>query len=195
MVVEALTGTVVEFGGDLVELFAGPRGEVGSLGQVLAQKAISVLVTAALPRRVRVGEVDLQPGGLLNPRVVEHLVALIPGQGPSQPDGKRSESADQGVPDRLGAMVTCEPDQDGEPSLAFHQGGDRGPLAGADDQVALPMSGLSARLDSGGPLPDRLDVRGLLQGTLVGPAAAAAMPVGAAGAQTPRPPAETSKPQ
>ena len=42
----------------------GVHGQVRSLGHVLAQEAIGVLVRAALPRLVRVAEVDPDVGGL-----------------------------------------------------------------------------------------------------------------------------------
>ena len=57
---------------------AGVAVQVGAFGQVLAQQPVRILVAAALPGRVRVGEVDLQPGGLLDAGMLEHLVALIP---------------------------------------------------------------------------------------------------------------------
>jgi hypothetical protein len=41
----------------------------------LTEQPVDVLVAAALPRRVRVGEVDLKSGVVLDPLVVEHLVA------------------------------------------------------------------------------------------------------------------------
>jgi hypothetical protein len=49
LVIEAEPGPVVELCGDQGEVFSGPDLEVGSLGEVLAQKAIGVLVAAALP--------------------------------------------------------------------------------------------------------------------------------------------------
>ena len=45
-----------------VEFGAGVAVQVGAFGEVLAQQAVGVLVGAALPGRVRVGEVDPQPG-------------------------------------------------------------------------------------------------------------------------------------
>jgi hypothetical protein len=49
LVVEAVPGPVVELGGDQGELFRGPDLQVGSLGEILAEKAVGVLVAAALP--------------------------------------------------------------------------------------------------------------------------------------------------
>ena len=50
-------------------------------------------------RRVRVGEVDLQAGLLLDPGVVEHLVALIPGQRPTYLGRELAERGDERVAD------------------------------------------------------------------------------------------------
>ena len=49
----------VEAQRDLVELGLTVDGQVGALGQVLAQQAVGVLVAATLPRAVRVSEVHL----------------------------------------------------------------------------------------------------------------------------------------
>jgi hypothetical protein len=61
------------------------------------------LVFSLLPRcqpgRVRVGEVDPQPGGLLDAGVLEHLVALVPGQRAPKPWWQHGEGADQRVRD------------------------------------------------------------------------------------------------
>ena len=59
---EGLAGSAVERGGDGFELVAVPAGEVGALREVLAQQAVGVLVGAALPGAVRVGEVDGDAG-------------------------------------------------------------------------------------------------------------------------------------
>jgi hypothetical protein len=46
----AFAGSVVEFGGDLVEVVGGVCREVGAFRDVLVQKAVDVLVAAALRR-------------------------------------------------------------------------------------------------------------------------------------------------
>jgi hypothetical protein len=74
---------------------------------------------------VRVGEVDLQPGGLLDPLVMEHLVALVPGQCPAQGWRQCCERADQGIADGPGGVIRGQRDQHGEPGLALDQGRDR----------------------------------------------------------------------
>src|ERR1700733_16057462 len=55
---EALAGPVVELVFDVLELGGGVRAEVGALGEVFAQQPVDVLVAAALPGCVRVGEED-----------------------------------------------------------------------------------------------------------------------------------------
>jgi len=40
----------------------GLQAEVFSLGQVVSQEAVGIFVDAALPRAMRVGEVDLDAG-------------------------------------------------------------------------------------------------------------------------------------
>jgi hypothetical protein len=82
-VIEAGTWPVVEFVGDVADLLVGGLAQVGSLGEVLPQEPVGVLVAAALPGRVRVGEVDADASGGLDAFVMEQLVALVPGQGPS----------------------------------------------------------------------------------------------------------------
>ena len=59
---EGLSGAAVELGGDLVQFGLGVDGEVGAFGQVLAQQPVGVLVAAALPRAVRIAEIDLHAG-------------------------------------------------------------------------------------------------------------------------------------
>src|SRR3989304_4820680 len=53
----------VQFPGNRIQLFLSKATQVAALGQVLPQQAVGVLVDAALPRAVRIGEGDLDPGG------------------------------------------------------------------------------------------------------------------------------------
>ena len=66
----------------------GVDGEVGALGEVLAEQAVGVLVGAALPGRVRVAEVDRQVGGDGDLGVPGQLDALVPGQRAAQRGGQ-----------------------------------------------------------------------------------------------------------
>ena len=56
---ESLSGAVVEFGGDRVQFGLRMHGQVGALREVLAQKAVGVLIRPALPGLVRVAEEDV----------------------------------------------------------------------------------------------------------------------------------------
>jgi len=115
--------------------------------------------------------------------MVEHFVALVPGQRPPQPGREFGERADECVTDRPRRTTSRHRNQNREPELAFDQRCDRRALSGADKQVPLPMPCLPPRGDRGWPLVDRLHRRGLLERTDAGTPSAAAVPVGASGAQ------------
>ena len=59
---EALTRTGIKLPSAGIKLDLSDTGEVCSLGEILPVQAVGVLVDAALPRAVRVGEVDLDAG-------------------------------------------------------------------------------------------------------------------------------------
>ena len=59
---EDLARSGVERRGDGFEVRGGPARQVGAFGEVLAQQAVGVLVRAALPGAVRVGEEDRDAG-------------------------------------------------------------------------------------------------------------------------------------
>jgi hypothetical protein len=132
---------------------------------------------------VRVGEVDVQTGVFFDAFMVEHLVALVPGQRPPQPGREFGERADECVTDRPRRTTSGHRNQNREPELALDQRCDRRALSGADQQVPLPMPGLPSRGDRGWPLVDRLHRGGLFERTVAGSASTAAVPVGASAAQ------------
>src|ERR1035438_10189054 len=78
--VQSFAGSVVELAGYPVKVHRAVDREVGALGEVLAQEAVGVLAGAALPRCVRVTEVDVDVGGDAHLFPVAHLWALVPGQ-------------------------------------------------------------------------------------------------------------------
>src|SRR4026208_2475375 len=82
-VAEDTPGSVVELAGDKVEVGL-VVGDLGALGEVLAQQPVGVLVGAAFPRRVRVREVDVHSGREAERGVAGHLAALVPGEGLDQ---------------------------------------------------------------------------------------------------------------
>src|SRR5258708_11134185 len=77
--------------GDGVEFVLTVDREIRALGQVLAQQPVGVLTGAALPRAVRVGEVDLDAGGRAEFLMARHLLALVVGEALAQRCGDRVE--------------------------------------------------------------------------------------------------------
>jgi hypothetical protein len=69
----------IELGRDRIQGGLVELPQVGTLGQVLAEQAVGVLVGAALPRAARVTEVDLDAGVDGELGVLGHLPAVIPG--------------------------------------------------------------------------------------------------------------------
>src|SRR3990172_4070465 len=67
----------VQFPGNRIQLLLREAAQVGALGQVLAQEAVGVLVDATLPGAVRIGEVDLHPGGLRQLLMCGHFPAPV----------------------------------------------------------------------------------------------------------------------
>jgi len=82
--------------------------EVDALGEVLPQEAVGVLVRGALPGRVWVGEVDPDAAGVLDPLVVEHLVALVPGQRAPECRWQSGEERDERVTDVAGRVAATD---------------------------------------------------------------------------------------
>lgn len=72
---------------------------------------------------VRIGEVDTQSRLPLYPFVVEHLVALIPGQCAPESFRKHRERMDESITDDLGCPPAPDRDEDCEPGLAFDERG------------------------------------------------------------------------
>ena len=140
---EALARSGVELPSDGIEFGLGESRQVGALGEILPEQAVGVLVDAALPRAVRIGEVDIDPGHFREPFVLRHLAPLIVSQGESTlridavKDG--SETGDSGV---SGCVVHfC---QGHEQRGSFHQGADGRRVASPFDQITLPVSGNDA---------------------------------------------------
>jgi hypothetical protein len=98
-------GRVFRGGGDGCEVVGAVPGEVGSFREVLAQQPVGVLVGAALPRALRVAEVDLKAAVDPQLRVLAHLGALVPGQRPEKLLGERADRVDDRVADRLGSVT------------------------------------------------------------------------------------------
>src|SRR5271155_307668 len=130
--------------------------EIGSLWEVLAQQAIGVLVSAALPGAARIAEVDLQPRADAQVRVLRHFCPLIPGQGLPNLLGQAGDGARDSVADRFCTMtgergsvldprgigVGCharQMQQDREPCRSLYQSADRR-TAETEDEITLPVN-------------------------------------------------------
>lgn len=70
---QSLARPVVELIGHRVQEGLVVDGDVGALGEVLAQKAIGILIRPTLPGLVRVAEIDLDVCGEAHVLPVAHL--------------------------------------------------------------------------------------------------------------------------
>ena len=149
----AFAGSVVELVDGGLELGVGDGGEVGAFGEVLAQQTVGVLVAAALPGGVGVGEVDLDTGGDGEAGVAGHLLAAVPGQGLHRPPGPGQRGGQARQRSLRGGLVGQV--ERGEVAAgAFDHGADRGGGAGrADDQVAFVVARDQPALDLAGRSP------------------------------------------
>lgn len=144
---EAFSGPVIESlhgEGDLLGL---DGIEAAFLGEVLTHQAVGVLVGAALPGSVRMGEVE---GGIELPGdglVFGKLFAVVRRQGMhARLEG--FEQAGDRLADEMGGF-TLDLGQQGIAALALDEGDDGLAVMGADDRVAFPMAYTSASLDRG----------------------------------------------
>jgi len=115
----------VESLGDGVAAALGEARHARVLGQVLAYQAVGVLVGAALPGVVRVGEVERHAGGTLDAGIAVELGAVVGGDAVEL----LRQPADQGDGPGVGLLFGACPElADLEvAALALHQ---------ADDAVA-----------------------------------------------------------
>ena len=115
---------------------------------------VGLLVGGALPRRARLTEVHLRAGGVFDVLPAGHLASLVPGQGLDHVSGLAAEGASHGVSGPVGVVAVGKGHCEGLAAQPLHEGRDRGAVAGADDQVALPVAGLAAVTRGGGALAD-----------------------------------------
>src|SRR5262249_9527720 len=172
---EGLAWAGVQRQGDGVKVHPVVPVQVGALREVLAQESVGVLVRSALPRAVRVTEVDRQPSIDAELRVLSHLGPLVPGERPTELFGQRSDHPGDLVADSLGAVTSerwavlhpwlltaavhwRKVQQHREPGGALHEGTNRG-LVQPDDQVTFPVARYRPLGDFGWPLGDH-DLRG-----------------------------------
>ena len=120
------------------------NGEVGALAEVAPRQAVEILVRPALPRVMRIGEVDVEVevGGELG--VTGHLVSLVPGEGAAQLGRHAQEERAQAGAHAVSVGAARELAEHAHPRRPLHEGHHRRRVAFADDEVALPVAGLGA---------------------------------------------------
>ena len=137
---EGFAWPVIEFLGDRVEVVLRVDGWVGAFGEVLAQEPVGVLVGAALPRGVRVAEVDGHVQRGADPFVQGEFRSLVPGQRIAQEFGQVLHLVDDGLPGVFGVVPVGQVRQDREPGGALDERADGAFVAAAGDEIALPVA-------------------------------------------------------
>ena len=132
----------------------GDKSQVGAAGEPPAHLAVLVLDLAALPRRVRVAEPDLQVVVVGEAAPVRPFGAAVEGQRAPQVRGDSVEALDEAGEDRFGVVAVGHGDRDQVAALALGQPDHRGPVVGADDLIDLPVARHRALVDGGGTLGD-----------------------------------------
>ena len=143
---EALTRTGKKLPGDGTKLDLSETGEVFSLGEILPEQAVGVLVDAALPRTVRVGQVDLDAGHLGGPFGLSHFTPPIVGQGQTPMRIDTVEHGSESSVCRSGSCMIhfCQCDEE---RASLNQRANSGRIAHSLDQIALPMARHDAVFD------------------------------------------------
>ena len=77
---QRLARPFVELAGHLVQMSLRVYRQVGSLGEVLSEQAIGVLVGAALPRTLRIAEVNIDVRRQAKPPMIGEFLTAVPGQ-------------------------------------------------------------------------------------------------------------------
>ena len=71
---------LVELTRHFIQMRLAVHRQIGALGKVLPEQAVGILVGAALPRALRVAEVNVDVGCQAKPAVIGKLLATVPGQ-------------------------------------------------------------------------------------------------------------------
>lgn len=144
--VEALTRTHIQLQRYGIQLFLAVYRQVRSLGQVLADQAVDVFVAAALPRAVRVAEVNCHPSLLGDFSMPRHLSALVVGHALAHRQRHAIERGTEAL-HRRGRRHVVHLHQHQVATGAFHQGAHCRGVGLVLDQVTLPMVGHQAVFD------------------------------------------------
>ena len=142
---EDLTRTVIKSLGDDIKIDLSETGEVCSPGGLLPEQYVGVLVGAALPRTVRVGEVDLVAVHLGERFARSHFTPPIVGQGQTPLPVDAVEHGSESSHCRSGSCMIhfCECDEE----RSLNQRANGGFIARTLDQIALPRARHDAVFD------------------------------------------------
>ena len=135
-------GTAIEFVSYGIELLLAVAAQIRTLGKVLAQQAVSVLVAAPLPGAVGVTEVDLHACVVGELGMFGHLPAPVIGQALAHGLGDGVELVSEGLQHMRcrGRVGVWQLDQHHQARGALDQGADGAGVVGSLDQVTLPVT-------------------------------------------------------
>jgi len=114
------------------------RRQVGPFGEVLAEQAIGVLVGTALPRALRIAEVNIDVGRQAKPPMIGQFLAAVPGQRFVQFARQLLGLLDERRDHRPGAFIG-HLGQQHIARMTFHQGDDVTVLR-SRQEIALPVT-------------------------------------------------------
>ena len=163
---ETFSGTVVETMHGEFNVLLGDVLEGHLLREELADEAIHILVGAALPGGIGMGEEEVSAEFLGDPLMLSELLSIV-GRERMNVGCKRRQQRDHGIGDRLRRLERHMGDQR-IARRAFIECDQRVLLPSADNQIALPIT-------EAGPLGDdrRAQVDGYLVGNRAAPLASA----------------------
>ena len=119
---EVLSGPGVELPHHVVDVPGAVDGQVGALGEILADESVEVLVGATLPGAGAFGEEHRNTGRLREYLMAGHFRYLVPGQGAFQGRRQQGERAGDGGIDACRSVVLRQIDDDSVLGFSFSQG-------------------------------------------------------------------------
>ena len=136
---QGLTWPFVELTRHFVQIGLRVHRQVGALRKVLSQQAIGVLIRPALPRALRITEVNVNVGRQRKSSMIRKFLAPVPGQRFIEFIWELLGLLYQRGDDRLGVLVG-HLRQHHVAGMTFDQGRDIAVL-GPGQQIAFPMAG------------------------------------------------------
>lgn len=138
LVIKALARPNIEFVRDCVQLLLAYTRQIRTLGQILTDQAIDVLVATPLPGDVRVAEVNSYTGALGDLGVTRHFAALIVRKRFARSQRHTIQRRTEPLYGRSGSGI-MHPHQHQVTRAAFHKRADRRCIALAFDEISLPL--------------------------------------------------------